>query len=993
MQRIKILHVLIIGGAVLLASTRAVRGQTVGATLSGVVRDPAGAVVVGAKVEAQNLETNRTAGTVSDDNGSYRLGPLQPGRYRVSISAPGFQTVVIENVELTVGQSGTLNATLPVGTFTDQVEVQGIGVALVEPTKTEVSEVIEQTRITELPISGRQFIDFALLTPSTVVGKGISFGASSPLLEDVPRLAFGGLFEQHSNFIGLDGGDHSVSLNGLQHIGPSQDAVKEFRVLSSTYSVEYGRVMGGIVNIITRSGSNDRHGSVYYYLRNDALDARNILSAPGFDVLRQHQFGASAGGPVVRDRVFYFGNYEGQRRAESPQYNKFILDNIAAINRAKRSLGLSEEELNKLQTKNYDYLLARTDVQLTPTQTLFARYSFADQRNGNFPSTPGGIGGPSTFRQNDVRSQSLMTNLTSLIGPSLVNQGFFQYSRKSFTNLPLSFEPNLELPNLADFGKHIGPADSYRENRYQFNDTLSLVSGNHEFKVGFDFDHIRNDLLWSLTIPGFAIFTPESFFGLPPFGRTAPVFFALGIVRGQPLPTRDPNRLFPNRTYEENARTKYSHEIYEFFIQDQWRYRQLTLTYGVRYYLETVANFGIDTDTNNFQPRLGLAYGFANGKGVIRAGAGLFVAPQFWSRVVNQRTCVGGGADIIALFDAPRASFFSSASTPCVTANVIPGPFTSGPALQRFIQQGQYPAGPLAFNGFTNLVKDLPNPYAEQWSLQIQYELLRDLSVGIGYLGVHGLKVQTAGIQLNAERIGTLPNGKALYQPKSPQAGIVQMAFPGVDSVYHGGFLTVTKRMSHGFGVNINYTFSKTLDFPTGYTFRDLFQDPLNARLDWGLSNQHVGQRFILSFTGEAPRRWALTRDFKLSVITTLQSPRFVSVFTGFDANGDLEFGPDRVGLIGRNTYKGDSFKQIDLRLSRRIPVHERWQIEALIEFFNLFNRPNVTEVNTVYGAADFIGPVPRRFRDGIAGAVPSFGQPGVTGPARQVQLALRINF
>ncbi len=968
-------------------------GQTVSATLSGVVRDPAGAVVVGAKVAAKNVGTNQVLEVRSDENGFYRLGPLQPGRYQVVVEAAGFQSTVIDNVELTVGQSATLNVTLSVEALTEQVEVRGGAVALIEPTKTELSEVVEQTRITELPISGRQFIDFALLTPSTVVGKGISFGASSPLLEDVPRLAFGGLFEQHSNFIGLDGGDHSVSLNGLQHIGPSQDAVKEFRVLSSTYSVEYGRVMGGIVNIITKSGSNDRHGSVYYYLRNDALDARNILSAPGFDVLRQHQFGASAGGPVVRDRLFYFGNYEGQRRAESPQYTSFILNNIAAINQAKRSLGLSDEVLEQLQTKNYDYFLVRSDAQLTPANNLFVRYSFADQRNGNFPSTPGGIGGPSTFRQNDVRSQSLMANLTSLIGPSLVNQGFFQFSRKSFTNMPLSFEPNLELPNLASFGKHIGPADFYRENRYQFSDTLSFVSKNHEFKVGFTFDHIRDDLLWSLTIPGFAIFTPESFFGLPPFGRTVPVFFALGIVRGEPFPTRDPSRLFPNRTYEENARTRYNHEIYEFFAQDRWRYRQLTLTYGVRYYLETVANFGLDPDRNNLQPRVGLAYGFADGKGVIRAGAGIFVAPQFWSRTVNQRTCVGGGADIIALFDAPRASFFSSASTRCVTVNVIPGPFTSGPALQRFIQQGRYPTGPLAFNGFTNLVKDVPNPYAEQWSLQIQYELLRDLSVGIGYLGVHGLKVQSAGIQLNAERIGTMPNGKALYRPKSPQVGIVHMAFPGVDSVYHGGFLTVTKRLSHGFGFNINYTFSKTLDFPTGYTFRDLFQDPLNARLDWGLSNQHVGQRFILTFTGEGPRRWALTRDFKLGVITTLQSPRFASLFTGFDANGDLEFGPDRVGIIGRNTYKGDSFKQIDLRLSRQIPVNERWRIEALIEFFNLFNRPNVTEVNTVYAAADFIGPVPRRFRDGVAGAVPSFGEPAVTGPARQIQFALRVNF
>ncbi len=972
-----------------------VRGQVRGAELGGTVRDPAGAVIAGAKVRARNLGTSQELQTVTNPDGVYRLRPLQPGRYEVTVEAVGFQPLTIGNVELTVGQTATLDLTLQVGTLTEQVEVKALGVAVVEPTKTEVSEVIDETRITELPISGRQFIDFALLTPGTTVGKGFSFGATALLAEDVPRLSFGGLFEQHTNLIALDGGDHSVSLNGLQHIGPSQDAVKEFRVLSSTYSVEYGRVMGGIVNIITKSGSNDRHGSVYYYLRNDALDARNILSAPGFDVLRQHQFGASAGGPVVRDRLFYFGNYEGQRRAESPQYTSFILNNIAAINQAKRSLGLSDEVLEQLQTKNYDYFLVRSDAQLTPANNLFVRYSFADQRNGNFPSTPGGIGGPSTFRQNDVRSQSLMANLTSLIGPSLVNQGFFQFSRKSFTNMPLSFEPNLEIINIATFGKHISPADFYRENRFQFSDNLSLLWRNHEFKVGVDIGHIRDRLLYSTTMPGFAIFTPESFLGQPPFGRTVPVFFAFAIPRallGQPLPRRSINQLFPDDRFAAAARTVFHHEIYEFFVQDRWRYRGLTLNYGLRYFLEkTPSIFGIETDKNNVQPRLGISYGFAENKGVVRAGVGVFVAPHFWSRLVGHLTCAGSGPENLALLDPPRARFFSQTASPCVSVNVIPGPFTSGPAFTRFIR-GEFPSGSLAINAFGHLVRDFPNPYAEQWSLQIEYEVVRDLSVGIGYLGVHGLKIPNAGIQLNAMPAGVLPNGKTRYQP-NPRFGLVQMAFPGTDSVYHGGFFTLNKRLSGGWGININYTFSKTLDFPTGYTFRDVFEDPRNIRRDWGLSNQHVGQRFILTFTGEGPKRWALTRGFKLGVITTLESGRFGTLFTGFDVNGDLEFGTDRVGVIGRNTYRGDSFKQVDLRLARVISLHERVQIEPLLEFFNLFNRPNVTQVDTVYGAADFVGPVPRRFKDGVAGALPSFGQPAGTGPARQIQFALRVSF
>lgn len=987
MRALWMIILLLVGGSV--------RGQVREAELSGLVRDPAGAVIAGAVVRARNVATNQQWQATTGPDGRYSLRPLPPGRYEVEAEAMGFQPAVIRDVELTVGQKGTLDIVLTVERVREEVEVRSGGVAMVEPAKTEVSAVIDETRIRELPISGRQFIDFALLNPGTAVGRGFSFGATALLAEDVPRLSFGGLFEQHTNLITLDGGDHTVLFNGLQHIGPSQEAVKEFRVLNSTYSVEYGRVMGGIVNIITRGGSNDLHGAVYYYLRNDALDARNILSAPGFDVLRQHQFGASAGGALVRDRAFYFGNYEGQRRGESPQYTSFILENLAAINRAKRSLGLGEERLNQLQTKNYDYVLGRVDLQLTPAHAVFARYSLADQRNANSPSVPGGLGAPSTFRQNDVRSQSAIVGVTSVRGSETVFQGFMQFSRKSFTNTPLNFEPNLEIVNVATFGKHIGPADFYRENRFQFSADLTRLWRRHEFKVGGDVHHIRDQLLYSTTMTGFAIFTPESFLGLPPFGRTVPLFFAFALPRsllGQPLPRRGLDRLFPDDRFAAAAGIAFTHETYEFFVQDRWRPQRLTVNYGVRYFLERIPSaFGIQTDKNNLQPRLGISYGFAEGRGVVRAGVGIFVAPHFWSRLVGHLTCAGSGPENLALLDPRRAAAFSPTASPCVTLNVIPGPFTSGSALARFIR-GEFPSGPLAINAFGHIVRDFPNPYAEQWSLQIEYQIANELSASVGYLGVRGLKVPNAGIQLNVTPVGRLPNGKTRYQ-NDPRFGIVQMAFPGTDSTYHGGFLALNKRPSDGWGVNVHYTFSKTLDLPTGYTFRDVFEDPLHIRRDWGLSNQHVGHRFTATFIGEGPKRWGLTRGFTVSLITTLESGRFATLFVGFDVNGDLEFGTDRVGLTGRNTYQGDRFIQVDLRLARKIRWGERVGIEPLLEFFNLFNRPNVTQVDTVYGAADFVGPVPRRYKDGVAGALPSFGRPAGTGPARQVQFALRISF
>jgi hypothetical protein len=970
-------------------------GQVVvGAVLSGVIRDQAGAVVVGARVEVQSVETGRVVVGVSDENGVYRVGPVPPGRYRVVVEAVGFRKATYEGVVLTVGQVATLNVTLSVGEVVEQVEVRGEGVAVVEPTKTEVSQVVDQVRITELPISGRQFIDFALLTPTTTVGKGVSFGASSPLLEEVPRLSFGGLFEQHTNFIGLDGGDHTVSLNGLQHAGPSQEAVREFRVLSSTYLVEYGRVMGGIVNIVTRSGGNEVGGVAYYYVRNDALDARNILFAPGLEEFRQHQFGASVGGPIRRDRLFYFGNYEGQRRAEAPLYTTFLLQNIGAINRVKRALGLGEELLQRMQTKDYDYVLVRGDAQVTARHSLFGRYSFADQRNENYPVMPGGIGAPSTFRENLVRSQSVMGNVTSLFGPSWVSQAFFQFSRKSFNNWPYPpVEPHIEIPNLAQFGAVVGSAAFYREQRFQFGETVSVLRGRHEVKAGVVVDHIRDDLLYSLTNPGYVIFTPESFFGLPPFGRSVPVLFVVNFVPGRPLPRRDPSRLFPNREYEEASRIKYTHEIFEFFLQDRWQRGAVTLSYGVRYFLEPYpSEWGMETDTNNVQPRVGLSWGFANGKGVVRAGAGIFVAPTFWSRPINHMSCVGGGPDFARLIDPALEDVTARGKPRCWTVNPPPGPFTSGPAFSRFVREGLWPTGPLARNAFTNATKDTVNAYAGQWSVQIEREVGGGISAGVGYLGVRGVKVMGCR-QVNVEAVGRAPSGITLYRLKTTQVGIGHWCEPWVTSTYHGGFVTVSRRVSGGWGFTLNYTFSKTLDLPTGYTFRDVPHDPLAVRLDWGLSNQHVGQRVVVSFLGEGPRRWGVTRDFRLGVIVTAQSPRYTSIFTGFDVNGDLEWGPDRVGSIGRNTYRGDRFAQVDVRVSRRVGVTERVVVEPLIEFFNLFNRVNVSDVDTVYGAADFVGPVPQRYRDGRRGPLASFGAPALTGPARQVQIALRIHF
>jgi hypothetical protein len=265
------------------------------------------------------------------------------------------------------------------------------------------------------------------------------------------------------------------------------------------------------------------------------------------------------------------------------------------------------------------------------------------------------------------------------------------------------------------------------------------------------------------------------------------------------------------------------------------------------------------------------------------------------------------------------------------------------------------------------------------------------MRVSLGWLWVHGLKLTTL-TQLNVVHIGQLPTGKPQYAPRDPRFGIYFARFPGSRSVYHGGTVALSKRFGHGVSFDTHYTWSKTIDLMSSLSFLDAPEDPMNLRLERALSNQHVGHRFVLSLLAQAPDQSVL-RHFKLGMLTTLESPRYRTVFVGFDVNGDLQTGPDRVGTLGRNTYKGDSFKSVDLRVSREIFLSETVRLELIAEAFNLFNTVNVTAVDTVYLAPDFIGPVPRRFGDGVKGPNPNFGNPVDAANPRQIQFALKLRW
>jgi hypothetical protein len=325
----------------------------------------------------------------------------------------------------------------------------------------------------------------------------------------------------------------------------------------------------------------------------------------------------------------------------------------------------------------------------------------------------------------------------------------------------------------------------------------------------------------------------------------------------------------------------------------------------------------------------------------------------------------------------------------------VDGPFLARQAFDNFARNGTYP-DPAALLQFPlgYVRRKFPNAYAEESSLEVENEIAKDLFVSVGYQFVHALKLPLYE-SINGVPNGTLPTGVQAFTPADPNFGFALEATPTAYSIYHAGTLSVRKPFAHYYSILANYTYSKSIDIATDVQLTDSPMDYLHPNLDRGLSENDMRHHFVLSLMGESPTSWnPWLRNFKVSMLNTLQSPRYYTVFAGFDVNGDGFPFSDRVGNIGRNTYRGDSSYTTDVRVQRVFNLSDRLTAEASAEVFNLFNRQNVNGIDTVYGAANFLGSIPRRFGDGVSSpANPTFGSQNFVAPARQVQVSLRLNF
>jgi hypothetical protein len=910
---------------------RALAQQSISsATLSGRLEDANGAAISGAKITATNLDQNQSSTAASDAQGRFRFLYLPIGRYRLDVTAAGFAPIE-QQLTLTVGQAIDMPLKLTVGGFSDKVNITA-GAPLVETVRTQVAETVLPQEIDSLPLNSRNYLDLAALTPGVTRANPVAnqrFAETSAVPGTQINVA--GQRNINNGFVidGLSANDDAADLPGTFF---SQEVIGEFQVITSGGIAEFGRASAGIVNVVTKSGTNDWRGRMYGFLSNQRLNARNPLATTK-DPLTQTQYGASLGGPVKRDRTFLFANFEQTRL-----HNAVVLTippaNVAAINSAldqvkyagpRVSTGLAPTGYN---TSNF---LARADHRLNPDNQLMIRYNFYDINSDNARGV-GGLNAVSRGTSLENRDQTIAVSEVATLGPQSSNETRFQFTRSRLAAPPNDLTgPAITISGVVNLGTSTSSPTGRDIDLYEVVDNFTIQRGAHSVKFGADFLYDRVNITFPGALQGAYTFQSLAAFQAGRYTTFQQAFGEPSLFQSNP-----------------NA---------GFFAQDEWKARRdLTINVGLRYDLEFLPD-PIKTDTNNISPRIGLAYAPGGGKTVIRASYGVYY-DRVPLRATSNALQRDGAKYKVASFS------FGQAGAP-VFPNVA----------------AAFPTGFLP--SVTTIDPNIEAAYTQQASLQIERELTSNTSLSAGYLHTRGLHI----ILSRNVNVPTLTAAQAAAQGvpnlgrPNPNFGNISRYESSGDSYYDGLTVSLNRRFSRWAGLRLSYTYSKAID-DTGTAFFFTPQDNFNLRDDRGLSDND--QRHVLSVSGtlaapgDGDGLRCIVSGFQLSPILRYGSALPFNIVTGGDRNNDSNTNDRPLG-VGRNTGEGFDFFSFDLRLSRRIKFTERYGLEVIAEAFNLFNRVNFQLPNGTIGT----------------GATPNatFGQPTAAADPRQIQFGLRLSF
>ena len=957
--------------AIVIATAGVVRAQSATGAIEGLIVDPSGGVLPGVTIMLRQAAAGVERTRVTDERGFFRSPLLPVGDYELTATIAGFEARRL-GIRLTVGQTVEVRIELALAGVGQNVTVSA-ETPILESSRSQVSATIEEVAVRHLPVNGRNFLDFALLTPGVTrdVRQGdLSFAGQRGTL----------------NSVVVDGADTNNTFSG-QSLGRtgsgrapyqfSQDAVQEFQVNSNSYSAEYGRAGGGLINVVTKSGTNEPRGSLFEFYRDVALNATSVineLNGQPKSPYHYHQFGGTLGGPLRTNRDFYFLNYDGQRNRQS----NLVFLNLPPDTPADPATAAGIARLQPLayswdRSLNQDVFLIKTDHQVNAAQRLTFRYNHQDFTGGNYET-----GGPQTAFEHTgaslVNTRTLSAAWTSVLGSRVYNELKIHYARDHEPG-----EANSENPEgvvlqsgalVLLIGRNNFSPRSNTIDRVQVADTLTIHRGTHQVKAGFDVlaDQIRN------YFPGF--FSGQYIFrSLASFGRGRPDG--------------------PNESYQQSfagpgtsgPESQPNLSELSLFLQDAWRLRpDFTVNLGLRYDLARMdpppatnpdpqlAAAGIDTgrfdpDRNNLGPRLGVAWSPPGRPFVVRGGGGVY-----YGRIPAVLVAATGNNGV----------------------NVLSVSFT-GPSVPTYPQKfHDLPAGGVpARSNIFSIDNDFASSKVAQANAAIEWSLGRSTSLAATYLFAAGSSLARS-IDRNLGSIGerTLTiagTGETaryhFFGADRPYQNFQRViAFESnAESRYHGFTLDLNRRFAGDSMLRVAYTFGRVIDTVPDATAvapgnvqddAKYASNPADFEVDRTVGSNDQRHRLVANGVYGVGGWW-------FSGILTAQSGQPYSARVNGDLNGDGNARNDLAPGTRRNSYRLPAIIQLDARIARGIPLGGRVRAQLIAEAFNLFNRDNISGVVNV--------------RYGLLGTTltsnATFGRPIATAGERIGQLAAKITF
>jgi hypothetical protein len=939
-------------------------------SIEGTVTDASGSVLPGAAVVVKNMETNVTRDLVTDAAGRYRATALQPGRYEVSVSLAGFQTSPIGDIPVQVGQTAPVDVRMRLAGVSETVIVN-VEPPTIDTRRTDVGNVIGEAAIENLPINGRRWENFVLLSPGVTNDGG--FGL-------VSYRGISGLYNNNS----VDGVDNNQAFfseargRTRTSYSVSQASIREFQVGVSNFSAEFGRAAGGSVNAVTKSGTNTLKGEGFYYLRSDKFQEKDrfaIATLPKPKEKRQ-QFGVAVGGPIKKDKVFFFGTYDGQRR-DFPVTVNFRDDLLLSTNAQAgcTAPGCAAtiayyQSLKGVYPRSgtNDVGFGKVDFNLSGKNNLTVQYNVHRWNSPNGVQTQPVITVSQSANGSDiVKTDFAVASLNTILSPTWLNEGRVQIGRDFEAQTPNApGVPSTSVTNGPSFGMpNFLPRAKYPdERRYEFIDNITHYMGGHSLKGGVDINYVQENLI--NLFQGGGVYSYSS---LQNIAADCPALAAgcVPLTQGAVTDGRHYNnsgfaQAFDLRGSSFQGDVYFPTTDYNAFLQDNWKVNTvLTLNLGVRYEYQKLPQPGhvsvngtvesgnpaypatttFNQDKNNFGPRIGFTYDVSGEHTtVIRGGWGIY-----YGRTSNSQISSALTNNAVTL-----ATYVFSPATPGAPQypNVLSAPPTiagSKPSIN-FLSPG------------------LERPQIYEGELTIDRALGNDVTVSASYLysrGTHlplfydaNLPAASAQVTyvLDGNTVGTYP----FYRGARPDAniGAAIELLDVVKSQYHAMVLQLNKRYSHGLLVNANYTLSRATD--TGQNSTTFFGsfpnsfDQNNPDLDNGISDFDRRHRLVTS-AHYAP---SYLYGVQMGVIGTFESGLPISgtisgnvvAAAGATSGGTNGSGGSfRAPFDDRNAFRQTGRKTIDLRLSKVFNIGGTRKIEALAEAFNLFNWTNYTSV------------------------------------------------